>query len=476
MASTPIKAANKTFRVSRQSQYKRNRASNPLTPLNQERTSQRPIYRKEKNSKSVYTDISQTLPKAICDDLGSMSSQNKSPVVRLVPAVRFLDAMGKVNVSSVQLQKHKENRVLNKTLSPISTPERFSNPSISHFQSPLPVICKPFKDRNPESTRQILSVKDALAVINSDLSCPVSPPTACSSLNLTDSLESDDLSMVGKLEKALNTAGDVSPQVDLAGQRLTFFVKSHKVLGDDSGPSGPMHSPEAFSASDNKFYNGISGDELNQEALKPKKIMFNSSTVIKSKAGASPKHSPNTHKVRTFRRRLLQKECLVSSSPESNSSLLEGVLVLPAVNCDACVDLKFNAAPPLQDPEPMPQLPDFPDQPPSSTCTAVQSVLTHNAKNNTSCATFSDGNILDIQTSLLRVPEDLFPVHSHPTNRNCKRKSEEYLRDNSECLSRPLEFKQSFETQECKKSCHKNHFNSRCNQIQRKRTGEYNKI
>ncbi|XP_058256577.1 abnormal spindle-like microcephaly-associated protein isoform X2 [Hemibagrus wyckioides] len=470
VASIPIKAANKTFRVSRQSQYKRNRASNPLTPLNQERTSQRPIYRREKNSQSVYSDISQTLPKALCDDLGSMSSQNKSPVVLLVPAVRFLDAMGKANVSSVPLQKHKESRVLNKTLSPISTPERFSNPSMSHFQSPLPVICKPFKDRNSESTRQILSVKDALAVINSDLSCPVSPPTACSSLNLTDSLESDDLSMVGKLEKALNTAGDVSPQVDLAQQRLTFFVKSHKVLGDDSGPEGLMHSPEAFSASDNKFYNGMSGDELNQEDPKPKKILFNSSTVIKSKAGASPKHSPNTHKVRTFRRRLLQKESLVSSSPESNSSLLEGVLILPAVNSDACVDLKFNAAPPLQEPEPMPQLPDFPDQPPSSTRTAVQSVLTHNVKNNTSCATFSDGNTLDIQTSLLRVPEDLFPVHSHPTNRNCKRKSEEYLRDNSECLSRPSEFKQSFETQECKKSCHKNHFNSKYNQIQRKRT------
>ncbi|KAK3562090.1 hypothetical protein QTP86_027222 [Hemibagrus guttatus] len=471
VASIPIKAANKTFRVSQQPQYKRNRASSPLTPLNQERTSQRPIYRKEKNSQSVYIDIPQTLPKAICDDLGSMSSQNKSPVVLLVPAVRFLNAMDKANVPSVPLQKHKESRVLNKTLSPMSTPERFSNPLMSHFQSPLPVICKPSKDRNSESTRQILSVKDALAVINSDLSFPVSPPNACSSLNLADSLESDDLSMACKLEKALNTAGDVSPQVDLAQPRLTFFVKSHKVLGDDLGPEGLMHSPEVCSASDNKFYNGISGDELNQEDLKPKKILFNSSTVIKSKAGASPEHSPNTHKVRTFRRRLLQKEPLVSSSPESNTSLLEGVSVLPEINSDACVDLKFNATPLLQEPEPMPQLPGFPDQPPSSTLTAVQPVLIHNAKNNSNCAVSSDGSTSDIQASLFCVSEDPFPVHSHPKNRNRKRKSEEYLRNNSECLSRPSEFKQSSdETQECKKSCHKNQFNSRCKQIQRKRT------
>ncbi|XP_060733700.1 abnormal spindle-like microcephaly-associated protein isoform X2 [Tachysurus vachellii] len=460
VASIPNKTADKTFRVSRQPQYKRNRASNPLMPLNQKRTSQRPVNTKEKYPHSVYTDVPQT--KAICDDFGSMSSQNKSPLVLLVPAVRFLDAMGKENISSVPLQNSKESRVLNKTLSPISTPERFSNPLMSRFQSPLPVICKPDKVGHP--SRQILSVKDALAVINSDLSCPVSPPNACSSLNLADSLESDDQSADGKLETDLNVDGDVSPQIDLAQPRLTYFVKSDKVLGDGSGPEDLVNSPEACSATDNTFYNGISGEKLNQADLKPKKIVFNSSTVIKSKAVASPEHSPNTRTVRTFRRRLLQKAPLVSSSPDSNTSLLEGVSVLPVINTDACVNLKFSAAPPLE-PEPVP---------PSSTHSAVQPIVSRNDKNNTNRGgVSSDRNTLDIRTSPCHVSEDLFPVHSHATNRSRKRKSEEYLRDSSECLTDPSEVKvkhSSDVTQEYKKSCPDDQFSSRCKQIQSKKS------
>ncbi|XP_026773111.3 abnormal spindle-like microcephaly-associated protein isoform X1 [Pangasianodon hypophthalmus] len=455
VGSVPIKAANKTFRVSRQPQYKRNGASNPLTSLNQERTSQRRISSKEKNSQSVYPVIPQALPKAIYDDLESTSSQNKSPVVLLVPADRFLDAMDKENISSVPLKKvdYKESRVLNKTLSPIGTPERFSNPLMPRFQSPLPVISKPIKDGNSESKTQILSVKDALAVINSDLSCPVSPPNACSSLNLADSLESDDLSVDGKLETAINVVGDISPQTDITQPRLTFFVKANTVLGDEPGSEDLVHSPAACSASDNKFYNGVGDDELKQESLKPKKILFNSATVIKSKAGASPEHSPNMHKTRTFRRRLLQKAPLVSPGPESNTDLLEGVSLLPVINSDACVNLKCSVTPPQESEQKlMAQRLAFPDQPPSTTCAAVQPILTLNDEN----------RILPF-----RVSEDMFPVHSRTTNQNRKRKSDEYLRDNVECL----EVKQSSdETQEHKKSCYEKQFSSKSKQTQRKIT------
>lgn len=472
MASIPIKAANKTFRVSRQPQYKRNRASNPLTPLNQERTYQRPVSNKEKNCQSVYPEIPQALPKAIYDDLESMPSQNKSPVVLLVPAERFVDAMDKENISSVPLQNidYKESRMLNKTLSPIGTPERFSKPLMSRFQSPLPVICKPIKDGNSETTTQILSVKDALAVINSDLSCPVSPPNACSSLNLADSLESDDLSMNGKFETAINVVGDVSPQIDVAQPRLTFFVKSNKVLDGEPGPEGLMHSPAACSTLNTKFYNGVGEDELNQEGLKPKKILFNSATVIKSKAGASPEHSPNIHKTRTFRRRLVQK----AASPESNTGLLEGVSVLPVINSDACVNFKSNVTPPQESEQKlMPQRPAFPDQPLASTCAAVQPILTLNDENNANGAASSESHASDLRVLPFRVSEDMFPVHGRTANRNRKRKSEEYLRDNSVCLPRSLEVKQSSdETQERKKSCHEKQFSSRCKQTHRKITGE----
>ncbi|XP_053490536.1 abnormal spindle-like microcephaly-associated protein isoform X2 [Ictalurus furcatus] len=470
VASIPIKAANKTFHVSRQPQYKRNRASNPLTPVNQERTSQRPICSKEKNSQSMYPEIPQALPKAIYDDFESMSSQNKSPVVLLVPADRFLDAMDKENISSVPLQNvdYKGSRVLNKTLSPIGTPERFSNPLMSRFQSPLPVICKPIKGGNSESTTQILSVKDALAVINSDLSCSVSPPNACSSLNLADSLECEDLSMDGKLETAINIVGDVCPQIDVAQPRLTFFVKSNKVLDNEPEPEDVMHSPAACSALDTKFYSGV-GNEMNQ-GLKPKKILFNSATVIKSKAGTSPEHSPNTCKTRTFRRRLLQKAPLVSASPESNTGLLDGVSVLPVINSDVCVNFKFNVTPPQESEQKLlPQRPAFPDQPPASTHAAVQPILTLNDGNHANSATSSDAS--DFGILPLCVSENMFPVHSRAVNQNRKRKSDEYLRDNSECLPGFLEVKQnSDETQEHKKSCYEKQFSSRYKQTQRKIT------
>lgn len=410
----------------------------------------------------MYPEIPQALPKAVYDDLENMSSPNKSPVVLLVPASRLIDSMDKENISSVPLHKvdYKESRLLNKTLSPIGTPERFSNPLMSRFQSPLPVICTPIKDRRSELTAQVLSVKDALAVINSDLCCPVSPPNACSSLNLGDSLESDDLSMDGKLEAAISVAGDVSPQADIAPPRLTFFVKSNKVIDDEPEPEGPTHSPAAGSASATKV--GVGDDESNQEGPKPKKIPLNSATVIKSKTCASPERSPDAHKTRTFRRRLLQKASLVPSSPESNTDLLEGVSVLPVINADAGVIFKFNATPP-------PIITT--DQPPTSTCTAVPPVLTLNEENNAGAAS-SGGRASDTRIPPSRLSEDVFPVHSRTTNQK-KRKSEEYLRENSECLPKSLEVKQrSGETQEHKKPCQEKQIGSRWKPTQSKTVGE----
>lgn len=460
MASIPIKGANKTIRVSRQPQYKRNRTSKPLTPLNQERTSQKPTSNKEKISPSVYPDLPQALPKALHEDLNS-SAPNQSPVVLLVPAGRFLDTMDKENILSVPLPK--ESRVLNKTLSPICTPERFSNPLRSRFQSPLPVICTPIKDGDSKSVAQSLSVKDALAIINSDL-YPVSPPNACSSLNLADSLDSLDLSIDGKAEKTVNVAGDVSPQIDAAPPRLTFFVKSNNVLSGEPKPGGLAGMPAASSASDNKVHSVVGEDELNQEGVKPKKILFNSATVIKSKPCVSPEHSPDTHKTRTFRRRLLQKAPLVPASPESNAGLLEGVSVLPVINSEACVNFKFCAAPPQESEQKL-----IPHRPATSTCTVVQPALTRNAEITTAS---SEGHASHKPVLSFQVTEDMFPVHSLKINQK-KRKSDEYLRDNSECLPRSLEVKQnSVETQESKKPCHEKQFSSRCKQPLIKITGE----
>ncbi|KAM9460689.1 abnormal spindle-like microcephaly-associated protein [Clarias gariepinus] len=474
VASIPITAANKTFRVSRQPQYKRNRGSNPLTPVNQERTSQRIVSSKEKNCQSVYPEIPQALPKAIYDDLDSMSSQNKSPVVLLVPADRFIDAMDKENISSVPMHKveYKE-RVLNKTLSPIGTPERFSKPLMPHFQSPLPVICTPNKDKKLNSTKQSLSVKDALAVINSDLSYPVSPPNACSSLNLADSLECDDVNEDSKPETAKNVLGNISPQIDIVQPRLTFFVKSNKVQDNKPEPKSLMHSPATCSISDTKVYNEINGDELNQEDIEPKKIHFNSATVIKSKAGAPPDHSPNTRKTRTFRRKLLQNAPLISASPESSTGLQKGVSALPVINTDAGVNFQFNVTAPQDSEQKLtPQHLAFPDQIQTCTQAALKPVLTLDDEAHANGAASSDDHASDLGIVPSCVSEDMFPVRSRTTNQTRKRKSDEYLQNTSECLPKFLETKQSSDalTQEHKKSCYEKQLGSSCKQTQRKIT------
>ncbi|XP_036443214.1 abnormal spindle-like microcephaly-associated protein [Colossoma macropomum] len=448
-ATMPIKSANKTFHVSRQPQYRRNRGSNPLSPLNQERSSRRSSGSKDRNGLSACPLIPQDLPKSIQANLENLPLHKNSPVVLLVPADKILDASDKTNSSCLPLPK--EVRVLNKTLSPIRTPETFSNPLTSCFQSPLPVIGKIVNDGSQEPRTPTLSVKDALAVIESDLTHAVSPPNACSSFNFSDSLESEHLNADCEPEAATRAVENVPPQVDVAQPRLTFFVKSNKVLNDKSGHDGFMHSTAVCSSTVIKSYNRLD-DEQDQKGTKSKKILFSSATVTKAKAEATVEHSPGTRKIRTSRRRLLEKTSSLSdpSNAESNTVLSQGVSALPVINCDTDVEFKFIVTSPQVSPQRlMTQQPALKDQSTSTFSVPLQPASVTDANLNPTVP-------VDRPTSEMLpscVSLDSFPVHSQVSKQNKKRKSEEFSRDCSDVAKSIQVQKGCSVAQESKKPC-----------------------
>ncbi|KAM6962532.1 abnormal spindle-like microcephaly-associated protein [Aplochiton taeniatus] len=202
-SDTSLKTAvNKTFHVSRKPQYKREKPRSPLAPVNdklwvRERSLSRcsPV-----EDPSDWPEKQKTKPSQRQRSLGlsdQTNAQKNSPVVLLVPAIKVIDSSDKANSLQVGTPEHRELlRVLNRTLSPVGTPERRKNlmPCIQSVQSnvtePPPNVpdeCKTVLTGTP-----VLSVRDALAFIESDLTHVVgaSPPNACSSFDFSDSLPS----------------------------------------------------------------------------------------------------------------------------------------------------------------------------------------------------------------------------------------------------------------------------------------------
>ncbi|XP_049321864.1 abnormal spindle-like microcephaly-associated protein [Astyanax mexicanus] len=465
VASMPIKAANKTFHVSRQPQYKRNKGSNPLSPLNQERANRRSSGSKDGNSQPACPQIPQDLPKSIMDNLENIPTQMDSPLVLLVPVNKLLDASEKVDRSCLPLPK--EVRMLNKTLSPISTPERFSNPL--RFQSPLPVIGKTIGDECQEPGTPTLSVKDALAIIESDLSHAVSPPNACSSFNFPDSLESETQNPGCELDEAVKLVENISPQTDVTQPRLTFFVKSNKAQDDKSGQDAVLPTTAFCTATVTKSYNR-EDDEQNHRGLKSKKILFDSATVTKSKPETSFEPSPGSRKIKTSRRRLLEKTSSFSdpSSAEQNTRVSHNVCSLPVINCDTDVEFKFIVTSPQKSPQQlMPHEPNSLNQSATFTFNAqLQPMSNAPAKINETVSVDSHAS------EMLPPPLDLFPVQSRASNQQTKkRKSEEFSRESSDNGVKSFQVKKSCAMpQDPKKPCPEKRFSSRSGQTQSRST------
>ncbi|XP_028818090.1 abnormal spindle-like microcephaly-associated protein homolog [Denticeps clupeoides] len=236
--SASNKSANKTFRVARQPRYQRDKQRSPL-------------------SQSNSNPQGRPRPRT-----GAVPAQSDSPLVLLVPADKILD-------------KEVDCRVLNRTLSPIR----------------MPVV--PATPGSDPGSR--LSVRDALAAIDSELLCGVSPPNACSSFEFSDSPESAN-------EQA-NFADQDVQRAAPADLRLTYCVK----------PRAPPNE--------------------RREGPAPLRIPVCSDTVTK----AGPVHAggPDRPKLKSSRRRLLEKTLeLQPGGPAGSDSAVKG---LPIIESDASV-------------------------------------------------------------------------------------------------------------------------------------------
>ncbi|XP_073669678.1 abnormal spindle-like microcephaly-associated protein isoform X2 [Paramisgurnus dabryanus] len=406
LASASIKAANKTFHVSRQSQYSKDRTSNPLSPLNRERTinGSNAVTRKQQSTPPQMM----SKPTFVTENFNDEHLQKNSPVVVLIPADQLLNTPDKKDAPFLRKAECKEiKRVLNKTLSPISTPDRLRNPLSSCFQSPLPVIGK--LDEEPE--KPSLSVKDALDVIGSDLSRAVSPPNACSSFDFSDSLESEKQHS----DSTFRVTVDISPPHEAIHPRLTYCVKPNKAIGVESNDNFRLKMT-AFSTATVTKFNKVD-DTLDPDVLRSK-VCVNCTTVTKSKAESSVE-SPGLRKKKTSRRRLLERTLELSepSNAESNTSSPESNSASPVISPDLSPDEE----------KPTAYLSLPVDQPLLSCISPIRSEVLP-------CVSTNQSTSLDLSTdkgpSCLSL--DQFPVQSRTSVPNKKRKSDEFFRDHPE--------------------------------------------
>ncbi|XP_034149495.1 abnormal spindle-like microcephaly-associated protein [Esox lucius] len=300
---------NKTFQVSRTPQYK---VRSPLASL---------------NKRACTPAKRQKSEQGMSGQFNFDNAQNNSPVVFLVPAGKIIDSsdVAACYGSPVGTPEYRHvTRLLNKTLSPVGTPERFQKfmPRIQSEQIPPPLINTSVADvSHTELVRtEVLSLRDALAVIESDLTNGhgASPPNACSSFDFSDSLESangerscDSVKSVGDLKVLAESPFMLEP----AQSRLTFVIE-----------------PKFGTNKDDKAVIDV--------LPKEKHVPFTSSTIIKSKPVPVQVISPEVRKIKTSRRRLLEKTLELSGDdgqPE-HSPGTTGTSVLPVIDSGASLN------------------------------------------------------------------------------------------------------------------------------------------
>ncbi|KAL6108354.1 aspm [Pungitius sinensis] len=282
----PLKmSANKTFQVSRRPQYKREKPRSPLASLNEGKVVRERSFSKlgpddDYSPKFASRSTERQRPGGLLDQENVYRVQRSSPLVLLVPAG---DPMASGNVSAcadafVGKPESKDlTKMLNRTLSPVGTPERFKK-LMPHIQSDVPLAPPVNADRAPPGT-PVLSLKDALALIDSDLSLvSTSPKDTSLSCSFSDSLESTSGNHGWGADGKVLAALPDSPRGPDSGEtRLTFFI-SDKVVVLESGGAA--------------------------EGLK--KAPFTSATVTKSRAPVEAVH-PSGRKMKRSRRRLLER-------------------------------------------------------------------------------------------------------------------------------------------------------------------------
>ncbi|KAG7514195.1 abnormal spindle-like microcephaly-associated isoform X1 [Solea senegalensis] len=276
--------ANKTFQVPRQQQYKRDKPCSPLSSLNEGKATRRRSLNKQKEQKALNHSL------AFSDQENVYHNERNSPVVLLIPAAKLMDSdstSARPEVLATKPEKKDLNKILNATISPIGTPEKFKkimprSPALATVMSPADV-----DGANIELSRtSLLSLEDALAIVCSDLSqVNPSPQDASSFCDFSDSLESKNGSFGSRTDRNVLRPLPNSPELFESNEpRLTFFVSQKVVVS------------EAIA----------SVEEAANLTEIVKKSSFTSATVIKSKAPVK-ENSLSGRKIKKMRRRLLEK-------------------------------------------------------------------------------------------------------------------------------------------------------------------------
>ncbi|XP_029988612.1 abnormal spindle-like microcephaly-associated protein [Sphaeramia orbicularis] len=311
-------AANKTFQVSRKPEYKRSKPRSPLALFNEGKTvSERRSLSKlsaidshpQESDEQKVLNAAQRRSVALSDQENIHNVQTSSPHILLIPDTKMLDS-GNVSAGQDRFLGKLENKdltkMLNRTLSPIGTPERFKKlmPHIQSVESPAPVGADTDDADSVLNRTPVLSLKEALALIDSDLHhINTTPPDINSSCEFSDSLESKS----GKGEHQIKAAPD-SPESN--EPRLTFFVSKKVVVSEV-----------------------VSEVEPDKAVTKVKKTSFTSATVTKSKAPVEA-NSASGRKIKKSRRRLLEKTLELSDYSSQNESG-PGTPSLPVIDVDA---------------------------------------------------------------------------------------------------------------------------------------------
>ncbi|XP_041862907.1 abnormal spindle-like microcephaly-associated protein isoform X2 [Melanotaenia boesemani] len=439
----PLKmGANKTFQVSRKPQYKLDKPRSPLASLNAGRAAGQRSLMKDglidapslESGENKALNPKQRIQSLALSDQEIFQVQKSSPVL-LVPATKFVDS-GNVSASPDTLAEKPENkdlsRKLNRTLSPVGTPERFKK-LMPHIKSESPFSASVQSAAVDVDSVPALSLKDALALIDSDLShLNTSPRDTSSSCEFSDSLESKseklDCGSDGESLKALPHSPELSESNE---QRLTFFVSKKDVVSEEK----------------------VTG--------KVKKVSFTSVTVTKSKAPAEV-ISPGGRKVKKSRRRLLEKTLELSDSstpcesgPDTPSLPVIDVDTEATVSDDGHRIPEFTSSSPTSrlDGSPAPVI--FPVSSPlnivpshfsfSVTSPPSSFPVPHTFPITSPPVMVSSSHVSEQSLTDSAPPsnqEDLFPVHVAVKTK--KRKSEEYLKcdgktedaGKSECVKR----------------------------------------
>ncbi|CAK6982094.1 abnormal spindle-like microcephaly-associated protein, partial [Scomber scombrus] len=319
----PLKmAVNKTFQVSRKPQYKCDRPRSPLTSLNKAKAvrerslsnlSPTDAHPQKSEEQKALNLIQRQQSLTLSDQENIHHVQNSSPRVLLVPTTKVPDP----GLSSASPDvAGKLAKILNRTLSPIGTPERFKKfmPRIQSVESPAPTFVKSDADDTdsllPRSP--VLSIKDALALIDSDLSRITSPRDGNSSCDFSDSLESKSGNRDGEPGLNVLKALPDSPEVSESNEpRLTFFVSKTVVVSEVV----------------------VSEAEFDKGVERVKKTSFTSATVTKGKAPVE-ENSLSGRKIKKSRRRLLERTLDVSDG-SSQCESGPGTPYLPVIDPDA---------------------------------------------------------------------------------------------------------------------------------------------